>query len=131
MLEKLKAEKRWFCWKLETRPGQDKPTKVPYSAKTGRKTGTDAKFSDTWTDFDSASKVCAERGYSGVGFKIPEDMFFLDIDHTTPDDPRVSRMKDLLNTYAEYSQSGAGVHFYGYVNSSKIPVEWNEKEGFL
>ncbi|MBO4393335.1 MAG: hypothetical protein J5800_03240, partial [Spirochaetales bacterium] len=128
MLEKLKAEKRWFCWKLETRPGQDKPTKVPYSAKTGRKTGTDAKFSDTWTDFDSASKVCAERGYSGVGFKIPEDMFFLDIDHTTPDDPRVSRMKDLLNTYAEYSQSGAGVHFYGYVNSSKIPVEWNERE---
>ena len=128
MLEKLKAEKRWFCWKIETRDGQDKPTKVPYSAISGRKTGTDAKFSNTWTDFDSASKVCAERGYSGVGFKIPEDMFFLDIDHTTPDDPRISRMKDLLNTYAEYSQSGAGVHFYGYVNSSRIPVEWNEKE---
>ena len=71
MLDQLKAQKRWFCWKLETRPGQDKPTKVPYSAISGKKTGTDAKFSDTWTDFESASKVCAERGYSGVGFKIP------------------------------------------------------------
>ena len=41
-------------------------------------------------------------------------MFFLDIDHTTVDDPRVSRINVLLNTYAELSQSGAGVHFYGY-----------------
>lgn len=128
MLDQLKAQKRWFCWKLETRPGQDKPTKVPYSAISGKKTGTDAKFSDTWTDFASASKVCAERGYSGVGFKIPKDMFFLDIDHTTEDDPRVSRVKGLLNTYAEYSQSGAGVHFYGYIDYARIPVEWNEKE---
>ena len=128
MLEKLKAEKRWFCWKLETRPGQDKPTKVPYSAKSGRKTGTDAKFAGTWTDFSYAKKVCAERGYSGVGFKIPENMFFLDIDHITDDDPRVSRMKGILKTYAEYSQSGRGVHFYGYIDSPRIPVEWNEKE---
>ena len=82
MLEKLKAQKRWFCWKLETRQGQDKHTKVPYSAISGRKTGTDAKFSDTWTDYESARKSCAEHGYSGVGFRIPEDMFFLDIDHT-------------------------------------------------
>jgi len=128
MLEKLKAQKRWFCWKLETRQGQDKPTKVPYSAISGRKTGTDAKFSDTWTDYESARKSCTEHGYSGVGFRIPEDMFFLDIDHTTADDPRVKRIKGLLNTYAEYSQSGAGVHFYGYIDSSRIPVEWNEKE---
>ena len=27
MLDQLKAQKRWFCWKLETRPGQDNPTK--------------------------------------------------------------------------------------------------------
>ena len=128
MLDQLKAQKRWFCWKLETRPGQDKPTKVPYSAISGKKTGTDAKFSDTWTDYEAANKACAEHGYSGVDFKIPEDMFFLDIDHTTADDPRVSRIKGLLNTYAELSQSGAGVHFYGYIDSSRIPVEWNEKE---
>lgn len=128
MLETLKAQKRWFCWKLETRPGQDKPTKVPYSAISGRKIGTDAKFSDTWTDYASARKSCVEHGYSGVGFRIPEDMFFLDIDHTTADNLRVSRIKGLLNTYAELSQSGAGVHFYGYIDSSRIPVEWNEKE---
>lgn len=128
MLETLKAQKRWFCWKLETRQEQDKSTKVPYSAISGRKTGTDAKFSDAWTDFDSVTIVRAEHGYSGVGFRIPENMFFLDIDHTTIDDPRVSRIKVLLNTYAEFSQSGADVHFYGNKDSSRIPVEWNEKE---
>ncbi len=128
MLESLKAQKRWFCWNLETPNGQDRPTKVPYSAISGRKTGTDAKFSGTWTDYESALRICTEKGYSGVGFKIPDEMFFLDIDHITEDDPRVGKMKETLDTYAEFSQSGQGVHFYGYVDPSRIPVEWNERE---
>lgn len=120
MLENLKEQKIWFCWKLEKR--EEKLTKIPYSALNGRKTGTDEKFRSTWTDFNTASDICQKNGYSGVGFKIPEDMFFLDIDHVPADSPIVQETNDRLGTYAETSQSGNGVHFYGYINIDKLPI---------
>ena len=120
MLENLKEQKIWFCWKLEKR--EEKLTKIPYSALNGRKTGTDEKFRFTWTDFNTASDICKKNGYSGVGFKIPEDMFFLDIDHVPADSPIVNETDERLGTYAEISQSGNGVHFYGYINIDKLPI---------
>ena len=126
MLENLKAEKRWFCWKLETVAGRQ--TKVPYSAHTGKHTGTSENYRSSWTDFNEATRVCVEKGFSGVGFKIPENMFFLDIDHISPEDPFVESIATLLGTYAEKSQSGNGVHFYGYVDNDRLPTVFDEKD---
>ncbi|MCF0238475.1 MAG: hypothetical protein HUK24_07725, partial [Sphaerochaetaceae bacterium] len=127
MLDNLKAQKRWFCWRLENKKDSKKPTKVPYSAITGRRTGTSSEFAGTWTDFNSAQKYFAKSGMNGVGFALPKNMFFLDIDHAGLEDIRVKNIISRFSSYTELSQSGNGIHIYGYVDNSKIPTELNEK----
>ena len=61
-------------------------------------------------------------GAAGVGFVIPEGYFFLDIDHTDEDDPRVQTMLSRFDSYAEYSVSGNGLHIYGKVDLRKLPI---------
>ena len=59
---------------------------------------------------------------AGVGFVIPEGLFFLDIDHADINDPRVRTMLSRFDSYAEYSVSGDGLHIYGKVDLNKLPV---------
>ncbi len=120
-LEKLRKQNVWFCWKSEKRKDSEKPTKVPYSALTGRRTGTTSDFSSTWTDYETASRVCKENGYNGIGFRLPEGMFLLDLDHISENNELFEIIRLRLNTYAEKSQSGNGVHFYGLVDINRIP----------
>ena len=61
--------------------------------------------------------------YSGVGFVIPQGWFFLDIDHKELDDPLVQEILSRFDTYAEYSQSGAGLHLYGKCDFAGLPTE--------
>jgi primase-polymerase (primpol)-like protein len=46
----------------------------------------------------------------GVGLRIPNGMFFLDIDHRDLEDPWVQALLDLYDSYTEYSVSGEGIH---------------------
>ena len=59
----LKNLNHWVTWKYETRDG--KPTKVPYSAKTGR----NAKVNDpsTWGTFSQAESAA---NVDGIGFVL-------------------------------------------------------------
>lgn len=77
-MDELKSQKVWLCWNYETRKG--KRTKVPISAS-GTATGTNSEYAHTWVTYDEAIKVADKHGYNGVGFKIPQGYFFLDIDH--------------------------------------------------
>ena len=106
-MHELKAQPIWFCWNYETRKG--KRTKVPISAH-GTPTGTNAPYAHTWVTYDEAAKAATERGYNGVGFRIPEDCFFLDIDHRDAGDPYVEQMLARFDSYAERSVSGNGIH---------------------
>ena len=83
-MDELKSQKIWFCWNYETRKG--KRTKVPISAY-GTPTGTNAPYAGTWVTYDEAVKAAKKHGYNGVGFKIPEGYFFLDIDHKDMSNP--------------------------------------------
>lgn len=110
----LKEYSQWMLWKLEQRNGR--LTKVPYTVQGYRASVTDP---DTWTDFETASAVLLENAgtYSGLGFVLTDDDPFIgfDWDHvrnsTTGDfEPGIMEEITSLNSYAEVSQSGEGVH---------------------
>lgn len=126
-MDALMVQSIWFCWNYETRKG--KKTKVPKSAA-GMATGTNAAYEHTWVTFDAARKAAQERGYDGVGFRIPEDYFFLDIDHMNETDPFVRGILDRFDSYTERSVSGEGLHIYGRCDVSRLPT-YTDKDGKL
>lgn len=110
----LKQLPQWVCWKGE--PGENgKIRKIPVNPKTGG--GAMSNNPDTWADFETA--VRASVAYSGVGFMFAPPYFGVDIDNIAAeieafrdgqDDNIVSEFVHTLNSYAEYSQSGNGIH---------------------
>lgn len=126
-MDELKTQKIWFCWNYETRKG--KKTKVPVSAY-GTATGTSAEYAHSWVTYDEAAAAAKEHGYSGVGFKIPEGYFFLDIDHKDVTDPYVQLLLERFDSYTERSVSGDGIHIYGKCDASRLPT-YTDKDGKL
>lgn len=106
---------RWVVWKLIKRD-RDKPTKVPYCARPGRK-GRKASVVDpeTWATFAQARAAFDKGGYSGLGFVLGAGIVGVDLDHCY--DPATDALTEeaqaiiaALATYTEYSPSGTGVH---------------------
>lgn len=103
-IDELKQRKIWLLWNYM--PGKNgKITKVPFSAHGGA-TGTDEKYQDTWATYDEAYAAMQKCGASGLGFKVPEDVYFLDIDHREMSDPLLQKLINRHNSYTEYSPSG-------------------------
>jgi len=117
---------QWIVWRFEESDGT-KPTKVPYSAHTGRK----ASVTDptTWTSFEQAVASLDSGMYSGLGFVLTEaDPFgFIDLDdpferksdggykHGSVEEcqrvmDRQLRIYNEFDSYAERSPSGNGLH---------------------
>lgn len=110
--EEMRHYRQWIVWRYEDRSAP-KPTKVPYSARTGRP----ASVNDpaTWCDFDTAVRAALSGEYSGLGFVLTEgDPFtFIDLDDTEGDGALFARHQEIFNTidsYAERSPSGTGLH---------------------
>lgn len=110
----LKELDRWCNWKLVTRNG--KQTKMPVCSTTGEL----ARSNDesTWSSFEDA--LSASVQYDGLGFFFKEPYIGIDIDDVggeiedykkdIHDDNIVSEFVDMLNSYAEISPSGNGIH---------------------
>ena len=118
-MERIKQLRRWVCWNAT--PVKGRMTKVPCAANSGA-TGTDEKYAHTWVTYDEAVGAMKRNGYTGVGFVIPEGVFFIDKDHIDPYDPVVQELLRRFPSYAERSHSGNGVHIYGMCDLSKLPV---------
>lgn len=115
----LKACNNWVCWKYETKPGDTKPGKVPYNARSGYRATTTKP--ETFSSFADAVKAATTgrardgHGYDGIGFAFTESPFFgVDLDHVGEAISRAdaAAIVDALQTYAERSPSGQGVHLY-------------------
>lgn len=119
-LNELKAMPIWVCWNKLEKNGR--MTKVPCAAA-GGKTGTNEDYRATWVTYAEAVKAAEKYMYSGVGFVIPTGWFFLDIDHKELTDPFVQEILSRFDTYAECSQSGAGLHLYGKCDLARLPIE--------
>lgn len=106
----LQALDQWVVWRREDRDG--KPTKVPYRPVTP---STRASTMDpaTWADYATAVAV---QDVDGIGFVFSEaDPYAgIDIDHCIDAggviDPTTTEILRTLDSYAEISPSGTGVH---------------------
>lgn len=125
-MQELKEQKIWMLWRWKTNT-DGKRTKVPMSVS-GGPCGTDKKWRSSWVTFENA--VAAKEIISnaaGIGFKIPNGYYFIDIDNRSLDDPLVKTLFSRHNSYAEYSVSGNGIHLYGKCSISELPVYTDEK----
>lgn len=128
-MQELKLQKIWMLWRWKIKE-DGKRTKVPMSAS-GGPCGTDANWSSSWVIYDEAVKA-KDRvpNAAGIGFKIPEGYYFIDIDDRELSDPLVQTMFSRHDSYAEYSVSGTGIHQYGKCDFTKIPT-YIDKKGKL
>jgi len=123
---RIRKMKNWICWNLE--PANGRMSKVPYAAD-GRGVGTSKKYARAWVTYEEALAARELHGYTGVGFVIPEGMFFLDKDKTDLSTPEVKRLLGRFLTYAEASFSRNGLHIYGYCDLKRIPVKAGRLDG--
>lgn len=126
--DELKELEQWCCFKLVKRG--EKMTKIPVNALTGEP----AKSNDesTWTTFGNA--LAAEIHFDGIGFFFKEPYIGIDIDDVASDIQRyladehddniVSEFVDILNSYAEISPSGNGIHI---IIKGTLPPEGRRK----
>lgn len=112
----LKGLRQWVCWQAVPDPARpDRPRKTPVNPLTGG--GAMSNNPDTWTDYDTA--VRESKKYTGIGFMFANGYFGVDIDNADDaiedyrdggTDNIVAEFIGTLRSYAEYSQSGRGIH---------------------
>ncbi len=68
-LKELQARPQWVCWRKEQREG--KPTKVPYSATTGKRA--ESNNPATWASYAQAVQARQAGLYHGVGYVFHRD----------------------------------------------------------
>ena len=114
--EELKRLRQWVCWQAVPDPARpDHPRKTPINPATGG--GAMSNNPDTWTDYETAAREAVH--YTGVGFMFANGYFGVDIDNAEEEiadykeggvDNIISEFIETLGSYAEYSQSGRGIH---------------------
>ena len=128
-MRELMEMRIWILWRWEIKE-DGKRTKVPMAAG-GGPSGTTDNWSHTWVTYAEAVKAKEKNpSAAGVGFKIPEGYYFIDIDDREPSDPLVQTIFSRHDSYAEYSVSGTGIHQYGKCDFTKIPT-YIDKNGKL
>ncbi|OLS02900.1 phage/plasmid primase, P4 family [Tissierella creatinophila] len=133
--EELKKIDNWCNYKLVDDPARpDKPKKLPINSKTGGNAMSNNP--DTWCSHDKALEGI-KKGYGeGLGFFFSPPYFGVDIDDIDEDiekyklgdsDNVVSEFIHGLGTYAEYSQSGRGIHL---ICKGELPPGGRRKGSF-
>lgn len=113
----LMAVNNWVCWKaIPDSQSHSGIRKIPINPITGGQAMSNNP--QTWSDFITASN--AARNYDGIGFMFSNsDYFGVDLDDcrdmidsylSGSDEGVVAEFINSLRTYAEYSQSGNGIH---------------------
>lgn len=79
--QELTALRQWICWRLEPDPRGEKPRKVPYDPRTGRKAS--STNPETWATLPEAMRAQTKCLFTGVGFVFTEagGIVGVDIDH--------------------------------------------------
>lgn len=113
--EELKKVAQWVC------AGKaDKIPKSPYNGK-------NAKSNDpkTWGTFEQAVKACETFGFEYLGFEFAPPYVGVDLDHCLNNSDFCDEFVESLESYAEISRSGQGLHI---ICKGKLP-EGNRRKG--
>lgn len=109
--EELKKQNNWCCYKLVD------GKKIPINAKTGGNAMSNNE--STWTDYNTACQAIEKYNLNGLGFFFKLPYFGVDIDKVEEDikafkegdtNNIIHEFIHTLGSYAEYSQSGKGIH---------------------
>ena len=112
----LAALPQWICWRLEPDPKSDKPRKVPYDPKTGRKAS--STNPQSWATLAEALVAKDKYLFTGIGFVFTEagGIVGVDIDHCRNEDGSFNEtaqtILDKAPSYTEISPSGSGLHIF-------------------
>lgn len=129
--EELKKKDQWVAWKFARRAGQPKPTKVPVHPTTFEYI--DVGDPSNWSAFDTALAATKQEGgkADGIGFALENGYVGIDLDDVMDKDgvllESADEVVDRLDTYAEESVSGTGVHALA---KGKLPPGGRKKKGF-
>jgi len=119
--EELTARPQWLVWRLEWKPGKEKPDKVPYQSRypNRRASSTEPNHWSTYEDAVNALQKIVDNPLSGIGFVFTKDDPYIGIDLDECRDPdtgvlseRAKEIVKQLNSYTEVSQSGTGLHIF-------------------
>jgi hypothetical protein len=105
----------WLRWKLERRPDEPKPRKVPYYANGRRRNGTQGSEQDRAHLVTHEVVERCRNGYRGIGHALLPDLpvTVVDLDRCVIDGKLHPDAAALAQgTYAEFSPSGTGLHVY-------------------
>lgn len=97
--EELKRLKQWVCWCGD---------KLPKNPRTGGNAMSNNP--QTWGTFDEAVEAVKKYHFDGVGFVFANGYFGIDLDDCVDNEDFTDEFVDTLQSYAEYSQSGKGIH---------------------
>jgi putative DNA primase/helicase len=118
--DELKVRPQWVVWKAVG----DKPDKVPYSARTGRKASTTDLM--TWSTFEEALKAYQNGDYAGLGFVFSSGDPYTGIDLDNCVDPVTGEVAVWAMEivcyfigYTEVSATGTGIHIF--VKGLQVP----------
>jgi putative DNA primase/helicase len=109
--EELRVRPQWVVWKAVG----DKPDKVPYSSRTGRRASSTDLL--TWSTFEEALRAYESDEYAGLGFVFSSGDPFTGIDLDGCVDSNTGEVSAWameiirhFDSYTELSATGTGVH---------------------
>lgn len=119
--KELKELPQWVCYR--TQKCGEKTSKFMISPITG--TFAKSNDSNTWSNYEMASRFMFNRRLEGLAFVLTEGYIFIDIDHSVSINGEFSDLtkrilEELPETYAEKSCSGKGVHL---ICKGKLPED--------
>ncbi len=97
--QELKDLKQWVC---------HTPDKLPMNAKTGK--NAQSNNPATWSDYETAIKGMEKFKFEGIGFMFANGYFGVDLDHCINNTDFIEEFVETLDSYAEISKSGEGIH---------------------
>ena len=99
--DELKGCRNWVCWTGES--------KIPLNPHTGRNAASNNP--ETWGSFDEAIEACDRYNFDGIGFVFSGGKYFgVDLDHCIDKVDFCDEFTETLQSYAEISRSGSGLH---------------------
>jgi putative DNA primase/helicase len=108
--EELRVRPQWVVWKAVG----DRPDKVPYSARSGRRASSTDLL--TWSTFQEALEAYENGGFAGLGFVFSsaDPYAGVDLDACVNRNGEVAgwalKIARYLDSYTELSPSGTGLH---------------------
>lgn len=114
--EELKKVAQWVCVSKV-----DKIPKNPFNGKNAK-----ANDPKSWGTFEQAVQACDTFGFDYLGFEFAPPFFGVDLDHCMDNLDFVDEFVETLQSYAEISRSGDGIHI---ICKGKLPDGSRRKGG--